>query len=416
MTSKRLAVMRIIGLAVLLLFASHAIAPVQAGDLHASEPQGSSPHTQYVWWLVQYSDGQTVCQVFVEHAGQPTAGEVYNTCGADLYNQWVENYGCSEEQRARRRCEGLYLQFYKTRQISINYAPQVSYCSQIFNNAPSEGDLPGWLKSTDELASNVPYTYLAGRLITWSEIDVSACEWNGLLPNGAANPCGMEQARDAVADWQNRFDAQILQVADQTGVSAQLMKNIIAQESQFWPGEDNNQHEYGLIQMTERGADTLLMWNPRFYHSFCPLALTQETCNQGYSQLSEENQALLRGALAVQAGGECPECRHGIDHKQADHSIQILGQALLANCEQVAQIIYNETYGDATNMISYEDFWRLVLVNYNGGPGCLSEAVSSAWMNGMTGMFDGRLYWNDVVDALPQGCSDAQDYVEKVAR
>ena len=411
-------VVRCASLLMLLIAVSGAmLTPALAGDLYAPEAQGSSPHTHFIWWLVQESDDQVVCQIIVQHAGRPTAAEVHNACGAALYDQWVDPQACTEEREDdEKACSPLYLQFHTTRQVSINLSPQVNYCSQILDGAPLEDILPRWLRSPSQLASNVPYTYLAGRLLTWDVVDGSACPWNGLLPNGSASACGLEQARDAVAEWQNRFDPRIMQVTDQTGVSSQLMKNMIAQESQFWPGLDNNINEYGLIQMTAQGADTLLMWNPRFYTSFCPLALSPETCGLGYPQLSEENQALLRGALAVKAGAECADCPFGVDFKQADYGIQILGQALLANCEQVEQIIYNETYGDAYNLVAYEDFWRLVLVNYNAGPGCLSKAVSTAWIDGMTGMFENRLYWYDVADALSWGCRDAEMYVEKVAR
>jgi hypothetical protein len=37
-------------------------------------------------------------------------------------------------------------------------------------------------------------------------------------------------------EWQNQFDERIMEVALETGVPAQLMKNLFAKESQFWPG------------------------------------------------------------------------------------------------------------------------------------------------------------------------------------
>ncbi len=58
----------------------------------------------------------------------------------------------------------------------------------------------------------------------------------GMLPNGYADVCGLEKARPIVADWQNQFDQQIIDVGKATGVPGQLMKNLFAQESQFWPG------------------------------------------------------------------------------------------------------------------------------------------------------------------------------------
>ena len=85
----------------------------------------------------------------------------------------------------------------------------------------------------------------------------------------------------------------------------------------------------------------------------------------------------------------------------------------MPNCEQVGQIIFNEAGGFAQDASTYADFWRFVLVNYNGGPGCLTEAIRSAWMTGMTGS---QLGWNDVAENLPMGCSKTRQYVDNVAR
>jgi hypothetical protein len=57
-----------------------------------------------------------------------------------------------------------------------------------------------------------------------------------LLPDGSANGCGQEAARPAVDQWQDQFDALIINTAEDTGVPAQLLKNLFARESQFWPG------------------------------------------------------------------------------------------------------------------------------------------------------------------------------------
>jgi hypothetical protein len=45
--------------------------------------------------------------------------------------------------------------------------------------------------------------------------------------------------------------------------------------------------------------------------------------------------------LASQAKADCPECPTGINLTIANSSIQLVAQTLLANCEQVAQIVYN---------------------------------------------------------------------------
>ena len=122
-------------------------------------------------------------------------------------------------------------------------------CSQAWEAFPPLGFPASWL-STPEwpelLGTDEPYTYLAGRLITTGIVDASECPAGGLEINGYANTCGLEVARPEVDLWQDRFDEQIVQVARESGVPAQLMKNLFAKESQFWPGVFNNAKEYGL--------------------------------------------------------------------------------------------------------------------------------------------------------------------------
>lgn len=284
-------------------------------------------------------------------------------------------------------------------------------CSQTWNAFPPVGELSSWLTTPDELpalASDEPYTYLAGRLISQGIVDASECPWNGLLTNGYASPCGLDKARGAVDAWQNRFDNHIMQVANQTGVPGQLLKNIIAQESQFWPGVFRERREYGLGQITDQGADTVLLWNPSFYNEFCPLVLAQETCEAGYPNLDPAYQELLRGALAVQTNSQCPDCAYGLDLEHADFSINLLAQSLMANCEQVGQIIYNETGLEPSVVTNYDDLWRFTLANYNAGAGCLTEAIRATYIPEIP------LTWDDVSRMLPWGCTGAVQYVENI--
>jgi hypothetical protein len=213
-----------------------------------------------------------------------------------------------------------------------------------------------------------------------------------------------------VQEWQNRFDAEIVQVARDTGVPAQLMKNIFSRESQFWPGIYKTYREAGLGQMTDYGADTLLLWNPSFFQQFCPLVLSDENCDTRFDAMSSQNQRLLRGALVQKFNATCPSCSGGIDLSQANFSVGLFAESLLAHCRQTAQIIMNTTQRYPGEVSSYADLWRFTLVNYNAGAGCLMDAVNATW--GMSEPLD----WTHVSARLGPVCQPAIGYVDQISQ
>ncbi len=285
-------------------------------------------------------------------------------------------------------------------------------CSQSWEAFPPIGGLPAWLETPetpDGLLSAIPYQYLAARLIAQGAVDVSSCgPEGGLLPDGAPNACGLQVARPAVEEWQNRFNDLILESARRYGVPAQLLKNLFGRESQFWPGIVLGRPEVGLGQMTENGADTALLWNPSFYEQFCPLVLDEKVCRQRYPFLSEEHQAILRGALVRSVNAFCPDCPLSLDLRRADSSVDIFAATLAANCEQVGRIIRNLTGSPPGQVSTYEDLWRFTLVNYNAGPGCLSSALEEAFYSGE------MLEWPSVVPYLTEPCQGAIEYVNDI--
>ena len=213
-----------------------------------------------------------------------------------------------------------------------------STCSQIWSAFPPVGGLPPWLTSTDHPDGPItsrPYYYLAGSLIRQGLVDASNCPEGGLQPSGVANQCGLETARPQVNECQNQFNSEIVRIAQDTGVPAQLMKNIFSHESQFWPGYAANFQEAGLGHLSDLGADTVLLWNPSFFTQFCPMTLDTTVCQRGFGNLDINHQDMLRGALVQNVSAACPDCPLGIDLRQANYSISIFARSLLANCEQV---------------------------------------------------------------------------------
>ncbi|MEN8172697.1 MAG: hypothetical protein ABFS03_07425 [Chloroflexota bacterium] len=290
---------------------------------------------------------------------------------------------------------------------------EIEQCAQRWEAFPSVGAPPNWLSNSDQadqLASNEPYLYLAGQLISSGGVDASACANNGLEFNGYASACGLEKARNEVDIWQDRFDAEIIATAQETGIPAQLLKNLFAAESQFWPGATLNWiEEFGLGHLSATGTDSVLLWNTEFFQQFCPLVLSEHACQAGYPHLDEDNQAILRGALAIKTNAKCDTCPLGIDLSRADFSIEIFAQTLIANCEQVGQMVYNTRGETAGRVSSYEDLWRFTLANYYAGPGCVAKAIQSV-------PFTQELNWEKITPKLDANCPWASEYVEKITQ
>jgi len=287
-----------------------------------------------------------------------------------------------------------------------------STASQIWSAFPPIGGAPSWLSTPehpDGLVSDEPYYYLAASLIKQGLVDVSACEDGGLQMLETASQCGLEASREKINEWQNLFNSEIVQVATETGVPAQLLKNVFSRESQFWPGIASNYQEAGLGHMSDLGADTVLLWNPSFFSQFCPLVLDTAECQKGFGNLDLAEQEMLRGALVQKVNAGCPDCPLGIDLTQANFSISIFARSLLANCEQVGQILYNTTRSAAGEVSTYEDLWRFTLVNYNAGPGCLTNAVEQAYNNNLP------LTWENVIQYLEPVCQTSIDYVNDIS-
>ena len=287
----------------------------------------------------------------------------------------------------------------------------VASCVQTWGTLPPIGGPPEWLSTptqSESLGTDVPYNYLAANLIRNGVVDASSCPNDGLLPDNTASACGMQQARDAVTQWQNQFDSIILNIAEDTGVPANLLKNLFAKESQFWPGT-GLKNDVGLGQLTEQGADTTLLWNPPFFDQFCPLVMDSEFCGGGYVGLDEEQQGYARVSLTRAVNAVCEDCPLGIDLDRANFSIGVFAHTLLANCEQAGQLVKNITGQTAGNVATYENLWQFSLVNYHAGPGCLGDALDITQIEGL------ELNWENVSSNLSAGCITAEEYVDTIS-
>ena len=289
----------------------------------------------------------------------------------------------------------------------------VASCSDTWGVFPPIGGVPEWLstpKRSEELSSDIPYSYLAANLILQGAVDARSCPDGGLAAGNFVNQCGLEKSREAVNEWQDQFDQLILNTAKETGVPARLIKNLFARESQFWPGIYQAVGDAGLGQLTENGADTTLFWNNSFYNQFCPLVMESSVCGTGYMHLDEESQITLRRALVESVNATCENCPLGLDLTQADFSVGVFAHTMLANCEQMGQVVFNYTGKTAGETGSYEDLWKFTLVNYNAGGGCLAESITNVQSRNL------ELTWDNVSAYLTGACSGAVDYVNDISK
>ena len=273
--------------------------------------------------------------------------------------------------------------------------------------------LPDWLahvENPEDLATETKYYFLAGRMIAYGLASPGTCPSKGLTIEGYANECGLSAVYRGMIDWQNQFDNGIFFASDIVGISPILLKNLFAKESQFWPQNDLVEFEFGFGHMTPDGADNLFMWNYNFFDRYCVLKFGYRSgCGFGYTELSDEQRALLIDELLTDVSVFCESCDILINYAHVNFSIEVFGEVLLAYSTQTGNIIENITGEPAGTLSIYEDLWRFTLANYNGGAGCLADAIETTWDSNVD------LSWENVSLNFSEECSHVPDYVNDIA-
>ena len=272
-----------------------------------------------------------------------------------------------------------------------------------------------WLSSPGsaaDLAADRPLNLLAGELIFHGLVDASSCPNNGLSNPASANSCGEKVAHNALVLWQNQYDAVLLDAAQKAGIPPFVLKNVIAQESQFWPASLPTVYGYpelGLGHITEMGADTLLRWNSRTAVNICAQVYGSDTCKTPYALMPAGQQATLRGMVVRSLDADCSNCAGGVDLKRANASIYTIAGAIRANYNYVDWRIRLATGKSTSSVVDNTDHWRLALASYNAGPGCVSTAIKRAQWT----LTD--LNWKNISAQFDAGCRGAVDYIHDVS-
>jgi hypothetical protein len=118
--------------AVILLFTSLLLLGARGVAAAGKQPPGPDrfivtlqKYTSYKWWLSSWADNHVVCIIDVGHEGLPTGGEILESCGQDIYDEWIVTEPCPHNEE----CSGYYLQFVKSekaeRKVGIQQPPPV---------------------------------------------------------------------------------------------------------------------------------------------------------------------------------------------------------------------------------------------------------------------------------------------------
>lgn len=235
-------------------------------------------------------------------------------------------------------------------------------------------------ETVDELYSEEKYYFLAGQLIAQGVVDAGSCPSGGLMLNGYANACGMEAAYPTVIAVQNLLNEDILQAWDDVGTPPVLLKQLIANESQFWPSQYSSYH-YGFGHMTNIGIRNAIQWNPSLYAKVCPES-DEGACVSNISNAYQVLASLIN---------TCDTCEYGIDPYMASRSVDILAESLLGYCYQTERLIVNATGWHSSIATDYATIWKLTLMDYNAGSQCVYDTLVSTFA-----ATQGPMNWSDI--------------------
>jgi len=265
---------------------------------------------------------------------------------------------------------------------------------RVWGVTPGTDIVPSWLKTVpvEGLETDHYYYYLAGQILLESPLEGQLCHNYGISGQYATN-CGVMAVFEQTYQYQNAYNEEITVASHETGVPNRIIKRILAVESQFYPNAFGIAGERGLYQFTRDGADTLFRWNGPFYVKIC--GEYWDYCGQyGYDSLADWQRDVL------------------INHVMTDpNNLYYLGSALKSNAYQITQVL-DSVLGieDPGGVLSYEDLWKITVLNYHAGP----TLVSAVLVNMQE--LDLPISWESFATVLRDLQPLALQYVQRVYR
>lgn len=340
--------------------------------------------------------------------GSPCAVPV-STSSLVVFRAMSSTGGSTEDISATVRVEQKEDGYYVYLDSVSQFANFSDACLRNWNLQNPE--IPTWAEFVQfpyQLNTQKTLHYLVTRLIVHGIVDVAGCPAGGLntgldWPTG----CGLERAKSAMIEWQNKFDDYIWLASKEEGIPPKILKTLIETESQFWPGNQRFYvDEVGLGQLNQLGVDVLLRKNPDIYQQVCSTVL--DDCAMPYTLLSAQNQAMVRGAFITAQDSLCPTCQYGLDLNKAKQSVPFIAQVVYANCQSIKTIVDRYQSTDLQDDIAdpYTDFWKFTLLSYHSGISCFENAAKAASKANLPLSWDNLLLYLD--------CKGGQAYVDGV--
>ena len=175
------------------------------------------------------------------------------------------------------------------------------------------------------------------------------------------------------------------------------------------------QYHFGLGHVTYIGAYNALQWNPELYDAIC-ISTYQHTCGYSFYQAPFDVKDLLVGRLLGMMNASCSGCEYSFDITKAEQSINYLSKVLMGYCRQTSQIVQNATEISPGEVVSYATIWKLTLFNYNMGPTCLYNALTSSY-NAIKDDSEKKMDWGLISSYLTgSDCLQGKLYVDKITR
>ena len=281
-------------------------------------------------------------------------------------------------------------------------------CQQAYGSLDPLDTLPDRLQTDvagGDLHTASRYDLLAGRLLVSGFVEGSRNGGGVALSERSPNGCGVALSAPAVIEWQNQYNEAIVDASGRLELPPRLVKAVIAVESQFWPGSDWGKGEIGLGQLTDAGADMLLAWRPEVYRNICSQVYGSESCESAYVDLEPWERAAVRGKLLRTIDATCSTCKGGVDLARANQSISLLAEAIAGSCQQTAYLVRRSSGKSPAQHMSYEDFMRLALANYQVGSGCIDEALRRTSNPGN---------WSGIAINFSPGCRSGIEYIHRI--